>query len=64
MVDMITFEIESINIEALKQLKSEGKRINPDPDILEIIQDKGLQKNYYRQHRIPTPDYKLVDSKE
>jgi 5-(carboxyamino)imidazole ribonucleotide synthase len=64
MVDMITFEIESINIEALKQLKKEGKRINPDPEVLEIIQDKGLQKEYYRRNSIPTPDYKMVNSKE
>jgi 5-(carboxyamino)imidazole ribonucleotide synthase len=63
MVDMITFEIESINIEALKALKRQGKRINPDPEILEIIQDKGLQKEYYRQHQIPTPDYRIYKNK-
>jgi 5-(carboxyamino)imidazole ribonucleotide synthase len=63
MVDMITFEIESINIEALKELKRQGKRINPDPEILEIIQDKGLQKEYYRKHHIPTPDYRIYKSK-
>jgi len=63
MVDMITFEIESINIEALKELKRQGKHINPDPEILEIIQDKGLQKEYYRKHDIPTPDYRIYKSK-
>ncbi|MFW5760851.1 MAG: 5-(carboxyamino)imidazole ribonucleotide synthase, partial [Cyclobacteriaceae bacterium] len=43
-VDILTYEIESINSEALKKLKSEGLKILPDPEILELIQDKGLQK--------------------
>ncbi len=63
MVDMITFEIESVNIDALKKLKQEGKRINPDPDILEIIQDKGLQKQFYAQHKIPSASFKLFNNK-
>lgn len=57
MVDLLTFEIENINIEALKQLKSEGLRIIPDPDILELIQDKGRQKDFYRRNNIPTAPY-------
>lgn len=63
-VDMITFEIENINIEALKKLKAEGKRINPDPDSLEIIQDKGLQKKFYYNHGIPTSGFELIDGKK
>jgi 5-(carboxyamino)imidazole ribonucleotide synthase len=63
MVDMITFEIENVNIDALKKLKQEGKRINPDPDILEIIQDKGLQKQFYNQHDIPSPPFRLFNDK-
>ena len=63
MVDMITVEIESLNIDALKKLKEEGKRINPDPDVLEIIQDKGLQKDFYIEHNISTAAYSKYDSK-
>jgi len=63
MVDMITFEIESVNIEALKKLKLEGKRISPDPDILEIIQDKGLQKQFYKQNKIPSSTFRLFNDK-
>jgi 5-(carboxyamino)imidazole ribonucleotide synthase len=62
MVDMLTFEIETINMEALKKLKSEGLRIIPDPDILELIQDKGRQKEFYRQHQIPTAGFQLFES--
>ena len=46
MVDILTFEIENVNIEALKKLKSEGLKIVPEPEILELIQDKGLQKEF------------------
>lgn len=61
-VDILTFEIESINIEALKKLKSEGLRVVPDPDILELIQDKGLQKEFYINNGIPTSRFKIFDS--
>lgn len=62
-VDMITYEVENINIEALKQLKKEGKRISPDPEILEIIQDKGTQKEFYKHHNIPSAAFKILSSK-
>jgi len=56
-VDILTFELEEINIEALKQLKSEGLKIVPDPDVLALIQDKGLQKEFYLKHQIPTSPF-------
>jgi 5-(carboxyamino)imidazole ribonucleotide synthase len=62
MVDVLTFEIENVNIEALKKLKSEGHSIIPDPEILELIQDKGLQKEFYSKHGIPTSAYKIYES--
>ena len=63
MVDMITFEIENVNIEALKKLKAEGKKIFPDPETLEIIQDKGLQKEFYQNNNIPSPPFSLFKNK-
>jgi 5-(carboxyamino)imidazole ribonucleotide synthase len=63
-VDMLTFDIENVNIDALLQLKKEGKRIHPEPEILRIIQDKGLQKDFYKNQNIPTSPYSLYDSKE
>jgi len=63
MVDMITFEIENVNIKALQKLKSEGKKIFPDPDALAIIQDKGLQKEFYKENNIPSPQFNLFPSK-
>lgn len=61
-VDMITFEIENVNVDALRKLKQEGKRISPDPDVLEIIQDKGLQKQFYKKHQIPTTSFTLFSN--
>jgi 5-(carboxyamino)imidazole ribonucleotide synthase len=62
MVDVLTFEIENVNIEALKKLKSEGHRIVPDPGILELIQDKGLQKEFYKKNGIPASSFKIYES--
>lgn len=62
MVDVLTFEIENVNIEALKKLKSEGLRIVPDPEILELVQDKGLQKQFYEQNGIPSSPFRIYDS--
>lgn len=61
MVDLLTFEIEDINIEALQTLKAEGRRIVPDPDVLAIIQDKGRQKEFYAAHGVPTAPFDIRD---
>lgn len=62
-VDVITVEIESVNVEALKQLKAQGKTIVPDPEVLEIINDKGIQKQFYRDHGFPTSEFSLFNDK-
>jgi 5-(carboxyamino)imidazole ribonucleotide synthase len=62
MVDVLTYEMENINIEALKKLKYEGHRVVPDPEILEMIQDKGLQKQFYEKNGIPTSPFKIFES--
>ncbi|GAO31499.1 hypothetical protein [Geofilum rubicundum] len=64
LVDVLTFEMENVNIEALKKLKAEGLKIVPDPGILELIQDKGLQKEFYRGNGIATSDFRLYDTVE
>jgi 5-(carboxyamino)imidazole ribonucleotide synthase len=57
-VDILTFEIESINIDALLQLKSEGVRIVPDPSILRLFQNKEIQKSFYVKYGIPTSPFR------
>jgi 5-(carboxyamino)imidazole ribonucleotide synthase len=61
-VDMLTFEIENINIDALKKLKEEGLKIYPDPEALELIKDKGLQKEFYLNKNIPSSPFNLYAS--
>ena len=62
-VDVLTFEYEHIHVEALKKLKAEGLAIFPDPDIIELVQDKGRQKEFYRRHGIPTADFQIVPNR-
>ncbi|MBN3521414.1 5-(carboxyamino)imidazole ribonucleotide synthase [Algoriphagus lutimaris] len=61
--DVITVEIESVNAEALIKLESEGKKVYPQPKILQLIQDKREQKQFYQQHDIPTAEFILTADK-
>jgi 5-(carboxyamino)imidazole ribonucleotide synthase len=63
-VDMLTFDIENINIDALLKLKEEGKTIYPEPEILKVIQDKGLQKQFFKENNIPSSSFSLYASKK
>lgn len=62
--DVLTFEIEHVNVEALEQLASEGVKVYPDPATLKRIQNKGAQKDFYRQHQIPTANYHKFETVE
>jgi 5-(carboxyamino)imidazole ribonucleotide synthase len=62
--DVITIEIENVNLEALKKLRDEGKKVFPQPEVLEIIQDKRIQKQFYLDNNLPTSDFILTDSLE
>jgi len=63
-MDLITIEIENVNVEALKKLQKEGTKVFPQPEIIEMIQDKRLQKKFYLNHKIPTAAFVLTDTKE
>ncbi len=63
-MDLLTIEIENVNTDALKALEKEGVKVFPQPHIIEMIQDKGLQKMFYQRHSIPSPDFFLVDGRE
>ena len=57
-VDVLTFEIELVNLEALEKLESEGIKVYPSPKTLKLIQNKGVQKDFYNKNKIPTANYK------
>ncbi|MFV5693321.1 5-(carboxyamino)imidazole ribonucleotide synthase [Flavobacterium sp. LT1R49] len=58
LVDVLTFEIELVNLEALIKLEEEGVKVYPSPKTLKLIQNKGIQKDFYTNHAIPTANYK------
>ncbi len=63
-LDLITIEIEKVNIEALEDLEKEGVTVYPQPRIIRLIQDKGLQKQFFKENDIPTTAFQLFSSKE
>lgn len=64
LVDLITIEIEHVNTDALLRLKEEGTTIYPDPQTLKIIQDKGKQKNFFKDNNLKSANYKIYQDHE
>lgn len=62
--DVITIEIENVNLEALKELEKRGKKVYPPTATLETIKDKGLQKEFYKRHSVPTAYFQLCRDKQ
>tara|TARA_B100000508_G_scaffold75230_1_gene58584 strand:+ start:41276 stop:42421 length:1146 start_codon:yes stop_codon:yes gene_type:complete len=62
--DVLTVEIENVNVDALEKLEEQGVKVYPQPRVLRLIRDKGLQKEFYLENGIPTADFELVDSVE
>jgi len=60
-VDILTIEIEQINVDALFYLENEGVKVYPKPSTVKVIQDKGLQKMFYQERDIPTARFQLFD---
>ncbi|NDC27804.1 MAG: 5-(carboxyamino)imidazole ribonucleotide synthase [Crocinitomicaceae bacterium] len=60
---LITVEIENVNVEALVELEKKGVKVFPQPNILKLIQDKGLQKEFYLKNSIPTAAFEIISSK-
>ncbi|OOG76246.1 5-(carboxyamino)imidazole ribonucleotide synthase [Flavobacterium sp. A45] len=57
-VDVLTFEIELVNLDALEKLENEGLKVYPSPKTLKLIQNKGIQKAFYIENNIPTAPFK------
>lgn len=62
-VDVLTIEIEHVNVEALFKLEEEGVKVFPQPGVLKMVQDKGAQKLFYQENNIPTAPFYLSDDK-
>jgi len=62
-VDLVTIEIEKVNVEALEALEKEGVTVFPQSRIIRLIQDKGLQKQFFKENDIPTADFQLISDR-
>lgn len=62
--NVITVEIENVSTAALRRLAAQGKKVFPQPDIIQLIQDKRTQKQFYVDHGIPTAEFMLVTGRE
>lgn len=61
-VDALTIEIESVNEDALEKLENEGVKIYPRPSALRIIKNKIKQKQFYKEHEIPTSAFVITEN--
>jgi len=61
-VDLLTIEIEKVNVDALEQLEKEGVAVYPQSRIIRLIQDKGLQKQFFKENDIPTAEFQVISS--
>ncbi|MEY2922544.1 MAG: N5-carboxyaminoimidazole ribonucleotide synthase [Bacteroidota bacterium] len=52
--NLLTIEIENVNLDALDKLEAEGLPVYPSPKTLRLIQNKGVQKDFYVSNGIPT----------
>ncbi|MCC6841152.1 MAG: 5-(carboxyamino)imidazole ribonucleotide synthase [Flavobacteriales bacterium] len=59
--DVVGIEIEHVSTDALEELEQQGKTVIPSPVVLRTIQDKGLQKEFYVRHGIPTAPFALIN---
>ncbi len=63
-VDVLTFEIEHVNMEALEKLEAEGITVYPSPKTLRNINNKATQKQFYKDHQIPTSPFFTFKTKK
>jgi 5-(carboxyamino)imidazole ribonucleotide synthase len=61
-VDLLTIEIEKVNVDALEQLEREGVMVYPQARVIRLIQDKGLQKQFFKENNIPTAEFQVIYS--
>ena len=62
--DVVSIEIEHVNVDALFELQDCGVKIIPSPEIIQTIQQKILQKEFYKKHQIPSPEFQIIQHKE
>lgn len=62
-VDLLTIEIEAVNVDALEKLENEGLKVFPSPSTLKKIQNKAVQKQFYAENELPTADFQIFKNR-
>ena len=62
-VDILTIEIEKVNVDALEKLEKEGLTVYPQSRVIRLIQDKGIQKQFFKENDIPTAPFQVFGNK-
>lgn len=60
--DVVSIEIEHVSVDGLQELERQGIKVIPNSNIIKIIQQKILQKRFYKHHQIPSPDFQVIQS--
>ena len=63
-VDVLTIEIEKVNVDALEKLEEEGVKVFPQSRVIRLIQDKGIQKQFFKENNIQTASFRLFKNKQ
>jgi len=61
-LDVLSIEIESVNLDALKRLRDEGVKVFPQPEVVELIADKRRQKQFFQENNLPTSEFVLTET--
>lgn len=63
-LNVITVEIEKVNVAALEKLEAEGIQVIPRPHVLKTLQNKILQKEFYRDHGILSSEFRVTQNRK
>ena len=63
-VDVLTIEIEHVNIDALYELEKAGVLVYPKPTTLDLIQNKQTQKAFFVAQKLPTAPFISCENKK
>ena len=62
-VDIVTLEFENIPYQTLNKIKK-LKNVQPDPEIIKVIQNRYLEKQFINSLNIKTTEYKKIKEKK
>jgi 5-(carboxyamino)imidazole ribonucleotide synthase len=63
-LDLISIEIERVSVEGLRELEEMGKEVYPSSELIGMVQNKARQKNFFKEHGIPTAPFVTVSGRE